>query len=207
MHGVRSARSNRTFVSTRFEIDVASGRVAPALQVESPNCDDRPAGVFPDLIVIHAISLPPGEYGGGWIDRLFTNTLPAQAHPYFSEIAALRVSSHLLVRRDGRVVQYVPLHRRAWHAGVSCHEGRSACNDFSVGIELEGTDSDPFERVQYETLAELVAGLCRAYATLSPRRIVGHSDIAPGRKLDPGPGFAWPHLHALLAVDDGTRDV
>jgi N-acetyl-anhydromuramoyl-L-alanine amidase len=176
------------------DIDVRTGWLASARRVPSPNCDDRPAGVAPDLVVVHGISLPPGEFGGRWIDALFTNSLPPDEHPYFAEVAALRVSAHALVRRDGEVVQYVPFHRRAWHAGVSNWRGRERCNDFSVGIELEGTDARAYESAQYGALARLVAALCRAYPTLSPERVVGHSDVAPGRKSDPGIAFDWPML-------------
>jgi AmpD protein len=184
-----------------FAIDVARGELLAARQQPSPNCDDRPAGVEPDLIVIHGISLPPGKFGGPWIDRLFCNELPPDAHPYFAEVAALRVSAHLLVRRDGELVQYVPLHRRAWHAGASSWEGRERCNDYSVGIELEGTDSLPYESTQYAMLARVIALLCRGYPTLSPARVVGHSDVAPGRKSDPGLSFDWPRLRALLQFE------
>jgi AmpD protein len=176
------------------DIDVRTGWLGSARRVTSPNCDDRPAGVAPDLIVVHGISLPPGEFGGPWIDALFTNTLPPDAHPYFAEVASLRVSAHALVRRDGEVVQYVPFHGRAWHAGASSWRGRERCNDYSIGIELEGTDARAYEPVQYEALARLAAALCRAYPTLSPDRMVGHSDVAPGRKSDPGIAFDWPLL-------------
>ncbi len=152
---------------------------------------------MPELIVVHGISLPPGEFGGPWIDALFTNSLPPDAHPYFAQVAPLRVSAHVLVRRDGEIVQYVPFHRRAWHAGASAWRGREHCNDFSVGIELEGTDTRAYEQAQYATLARLVAALCRAYPTLSVDRIVGHSDVAPGRKSDPGIAFDWPLVRAL----------
>jgi AmpD protein len=152
----------------------------------------------PDLIVVHGISLPPGEFGGPWIDALFTNTLPPDAHPYFAQVASLRVSAHALVRRDGEVVQYVPFHRRAWHAGQSSWMGRERCNDFSIGIELEGTDARVYEPAQYASLAGLIGVLCRAYGTLSPDRIVGHSDVAPGRKSDPGIAFDWPLLRAMV---------
>jgi AmpD protein len=182
-----------------LEVDLDSGLMRGARQVASPNHDSRPAGVHADLIVVHGISLPPGEYGGPWIDRLFTNTLPADVHPYFAEIGALRVSSHLVVMRDGAVAQYVRFTDRAWHAGKSIFEGRAACNDFSVGVELEGTDTQPYEDVQYERLAEAVAALCAAYPRLSPARLVGHSDIAPGRKTDPGPAFDWPRARRLIA--------
>jgi N-acetyl-anhydromuramoyl-L-alanine amidase len=178
------------------DLDVRSGLLSTARQVASPNCDDRPAALSPELIVVHGISLPPGEFGGPWIDALFTNTLPPDAHPYFAEVASLKVSAHVLVRRDGELVQYVPFQRRAWHAGVSSWRGRERCNDFSVGIEVEGTDASAYEHAQYEALARLVAVLCRAYPTLLPDRMVGHSDIAPGRKSDPGIAFDWPLLRA-----------
>ena len=187
--------------TTGPRVDLASGRLPSARQVDSPNCDDRPEGQVPELVVVHGISLPPGEFGGGWIEALFTNTLPPAEHPYFETIAGLRVSSHLLVRRDGQVVQFVPFHRRAWHAGASQWRGRERCNDFSIGIELEGTDAGGYERVQYATLARIVALLCRAYPELSPRRAVGHSDVAPGRKSDPGIAFDWPLLHALVHLE------
>ena len=182
-----------------MEVNLESGLMRGARQIASPNHDSRPAGVQADLIVVHGISLPPGEYGGPWIDRLFTNTLPADVHPYFAEIGTLRVSSHLVVMRDGAVTQYVRFTDRAWHAGKSIFEGRAACNDFSVGVELEGTDTQPYEDVQYERLAEAVAALCAAYPRLSPARLVGHSDIAPGRKTDPGPAFDWPRARRLIA--------
>jgi N-acetyl-anhydromuramoyl-L-alanine amidase len=159
--------------------------------VDSPNQDERPAGVEISLVVLHSISLPPGEYGGDAIERLFTNRLDPAAHPYFAEIQDLHVSSHFLVRRDGELVQFVPVERRAWHAGVSAWRGRSRCNDFSVGIELEGTDAHPFEDAQYGALAELVSEL---RTRLPLRAIAGHSDIAPGRKTDPGAGFDWRRL-------------
>lgn len=152
----------------------------------------------PELIVVHGISLPPGEFGGPWIDRLFTNTLPADAHPYFAQIAERKVSSHLLIRRDGEIVQYVPFHRRAWHAGVSQYRGREKCNDFSIGIELEGTDDSAYEPAQYRALSTVILQLCSAYPSLSLEHIAGHSDIAPGRKTDPGLAFDWPRLRALL---------
>jgi AmpD protein len=181
-----------------LRVDAAAGRLLGALQVDSPNSDERPAGQAPALLVVHGISLPPGEFGGPWIDALFTNTLPAAAHPYFATIAGLRVSAHALVRRDGSVVQYVPFHRRAWHAGTSQWRGRECCNDYSIGIELEGTDTAPYEPAQYEALARIAAELCRAYPTLSAEAVVGHSDVAPGRKSDPGIAFDWPLLRSRL---------
>src|SRR5262245_54077046 len=142
-------------------IDVMTGLTAAARQVASPNCDDRPAGTVVDLVVVHGISLPPGRFGGPWIDALFTNSLPPDADPDFAELTALRVSAHALVRRDGEIVQYVPFHRRAWHAGHSQWEGRSGCNDYSIGIELEGTDATAYESLQYVRLARLIAALMR----------------------------------------------
>jgi AmpD protein len=181
-----------------LQVDLKSGRMRGVRQIDSPNHDARPAGVEADLIVVHGISLPPGEFGGPWIDRLFTNSLPADEHPYFAEVNSLRVSSHVVVSRDGAVTQYVGFTERAWHAGRSIYRGREACNDFSVGVELEGTDTLPYEPTQYAVLAKVVAALCAAYPRLSPDALVGHSDIAPGRKTDPGPAFDWPHARRLI---------
>ncbi len=174
----------------------AAGLLSGCRQVASPNHDERPPGEPIRLLVVHSISLPPGEYGGDAIERLFTNRLDPGGHPYFREVAALRVSAHFLVRRGGAAVQFVPVGRRAWHAGVSSWRGRSACNDFSVGVELEGTDSGPFEDAQYEKLRFLIRRLREA---LPLRGIAAHSDIAPGRKTDPGTRFDWPRLLAALA--------
>ena len=185
-------------VPPRLRVDAASGMLMGAPQVLSPHCDARPAGVLPELIVIHGISVPPGQFGGPWIDRLFAGDLPAGAHPQFAAIAALRVSAHVVIRRDGMPTQYVPFGARAWHAGVSSYAGRGACNDFSVGIELEGTDELAYEPAQYRTLAALIDALCRAYPSLSRQRVVGHSDIAPGRKSDPGAAFDWSRLRSML---------
>ncbi len=185
-----------------MRVDVATGLLDAALQVPSPNCDERPPGAVVDLILIHGISLPPGEYGGPWIDALFTNRLDPAAHPYFRDIHQFEVSAHLLVRRDGATVQYVPFHRRAWHAGRSNFRGRERCNDFSIGIELEGSDDDPYAAAQYETLRQVICALRRAYPALAAGHLAGHSDVAPGRKSDPGPHFDWLHLQALLARDD-----
>ena len=198
---MRAMRSIRTAARSPFEVDPQTGLVAGARQLPSPNCDDRPDGCTIDLVVVHGISLPPGEFGGPWIDALFTNMLPPEAHPYFATIAALRVSSHLLVRRDGEVVQYVPLHRRAWHAGASSWCGRSGCNDFSVGIELEGTDASPYDDRQYTVLAALISAISRAYPGIDPEAITGHCDIAPGRKTDPGIAFDWPRLRAMVHLE------
>ncbi|SFF51393.1 AmpD protein [Fontimonas thermophila] len=177
----------------------ADGWLVGVRRVLSPNCDERPDPQDISLLVIHGISLPPGEFGGPWIDALFTNTLDAGAHPYFAAIAQLRVSAHLCIRRDGGLTQYVPFLRRAWHAGVSCFEGRSRCNDFSIGIELEGTDTRPYTARQYARLAAVTRRLLAAYPRITPARIVGHSDIAPGRKTDPGPAFDWTRYRRALA--------
>jgi AmpD protein len=181
-----------------MQVDLKTGLIPGVRQVASPNCDSRPAGVLADLIVVHGISLPPGDFGGPWIDRLFTNSLPPEVHPYFAEVGDIRVSAHLVVNRDGAVTQYVSFAQRAWHAGKSVYEGREACNDFSVGVELEGTDTLAYDPAQYAALAKVVAALCTAYPHLSPHRLVGHSDIAPGRKTDPGPAFDWPHARRLI---------
>lgn len=164
--------------------------------VRSPNHDARPRGTRITLLVVHSISLPPGEFGGDSIERLFTNRLDPAAHPYFREIASLKVSSHFLIRRDGELVQFVPVSRRAWHAGVSSWRGRERCNDFSIGVELEGTDDGPFTQAQYTRLASLVAALKAKHPI---RDIAAHSDVAPGRKTDPGPQFDWARVLAALS--------
>jgi len=173
-----------------FRLD-SGGLCAGAAWCPSPHFDERPADARVELIVIHNISLPPGEFGGTCITDLFLGCLDPAAHPYFAAIAGLRVSAHFLVRRDGAVIQYVPCGLRAWHAGASSWHGRERCNDFSVGIELEGTDETPFTDAQYEALAALVRALFDRYGRLE---LAGHSDIAPGRKTDPGPHFDWNRL-------------
>jgi len=183
-----------------LQVDLETGLMRSARQVSSPNCDARPPGMEAELIVVHGISLPPGEFGGPWIERLFTNSLPLDMHPYFAEIGELRVSSHLLVARDGGLTQFVRFTDRAWHAGSSNYCGRMACNDFSIGVELEGVDTIPYEAAQYDTLAEVVAALCAAYPRLSADRLVGHSDISPGRKTDPGPAFDWHRARSCIAA-------
>jgi N-acetyl-anhydromuramoyl-L-alanine amidase len=184
----------------KFAVHTATGLLIGARQVLSPHRDARPAGLAPDLIVLHGISLPPGEYGGTWIEQLFNGHLPVQAHPYFAQIQGMRVSAHALIRRDGEVVQFVPFQERAWHAGTSQYEGRDACNDFSIGIELEGADDQPYEPVQYEIASQVIHALLVAYPTLAARRVVGHSDIAPGRKTDPGSAFDWPLMRTRIAA-------
>ncbi|MGE5088713.1 MAG: 1,6-anhydro-N-acetylmuramyl-L-alanine amidase AmpD [Candidatus Levyibacteriota bacterium] len=174
----------------------ADGVANLATQVPSPNCDPRPDGCAVALIVVHGISLPPGEFGGDAILQLFTNRLDPAAHPYYAATANLRVSAHFLVRRDGALLQFVPCARRAWHAGTSSWRGRERCNDYSIGIELEGTDTAPYAGAQYAMLARLVKALRRRYPI---EDVTGHSDIAPGRKTDPGPAFDWERLARLLA--------
>ncbi|HZW25835.1 MAG TPA: 1,6-anhydro-N-acetylmuramyl-L-alanine amidase AmpD [Gallionella sp.] len=174
----------------------AGGLLVGGEYIPSPNCDPRPAGGI-DLLVIHNISLPPGQFGGDGVRRLFTNTLDAGVHPYYQTIAGLRVSAHFFIRRDGHVVQFVSCLDRAWHAGLSCWQGRERCNDFSIGIELEGTDELPFTDAQYLALCELTGALRTAYPV---RGIAGHSDIAPQRKTDPGPCFDWMRYLAGLSA-------
>ena len=173
------------------------GWVADALRIESPNCDDRPEGVTASLVVIHAISLPPTQFGSEDIIRLFTNSLSPDGHPYFSQICNLRVSAHFLIRRDGELIQFVSSYQRAWHAGLSSWDGRGQCNDFSIGIELEGCDDLPFVDIQYRRLVDLINEL-RKYHPINA--IAGHSDIAPGRKSDPGPCFDWRRLQVFEAL-------
>jgi len=176
------------------------GWLRPARRVLSPNYGPRPDACTPDLLVIHNISLPPGQFGGDCIQRLFTNCLDWDEHPFFSEIRGTRVSAHLLIERRGELTQFVDLGQRAWHAGQSFFAGRADCNDFSIGIELEGTDHDPFTDEQYAVLVAVTRTLRRHYPGITEDRIVGHSDIAPGRKTDPGPCFDWERYRRLLSV-------
>ena len=173
------------------------GILTPALMHWSPNQDERPAGSGISLLVIHGISLPPGQYGGQWIEDLFMNRLDSSAHPYFMEIEGMKVSAHLLIRRDGEIIQYVPFVARAWHAGQSCFQGRDCCNDFSIGIELEGQDDEPYSNMQYQALNKLIPVLREAYPDIVSDNIVGHSYIAPDRKTDPGPAFEWQRLNLI----------
>ncbi|WP_151702919.1 1,6-anhydro-N-acetylmuramyl-L-alanine amidase AmpD [Nitrincola alkalilacustris] len=189
-------RSQRSRVLNRY-FSLQEHLLVPAEQVASPNFNERPAGEV-SLLVIHNISLPPGEFGAGYITDLFCNRLDPDAHPYFAEIAHLQVSAHLLITRTGRVVQYVPFDKRAWHAGASCFEGRDNCNDFSIGIELEGTDDTPYTSEQYDVLSVVTRALMKAYPAITPQRITGHCDIAPDRKTDPGPIFDWPRFIGSL---------
>ncbi|MGR9106170.1 MAG: 1,6-anhydro-N-acetylmuramyl-L-alanine amidase AmpD [Gammaproteobacteria bacterium] len=176
-----------------------------ARRIPSANCNERPAGCEINLIVIHCISLPPGQFGGDAIDELFQNRLDPREHPYFESIHQLKVSAHALIRRGGEITQYVAFDRRAWHAGESSYQGRPKCNDFSIGIELEGTDDSAFTSAQYSCLASLIVSLISHYPTLSRQRIAGHSDIAPGRKTDPGIYFHWERLHKAIDFLLGPR--
>jgi len=174
------------------------GWLCAARQCISPNCDERPVDCEIDLLIIHNISLPPGQFGGNWVDRFFCNDLPADGHPFFAEIYKQRVSSHFFVRRNAEIVQYVPLQKRAWHAGVSQFKGRSACNDFSVGIELEGTDDTAYTDAQYQVLEQLTKAIMQAQPAITSQRIAGHCDIAPQRKTDPGAAFDWMRYQRSL---------
>jgi AmpD protein len=185
-------RSNE---KTRFAVSPGAGLLRPAAQRPSPNQDERPDGAEPELVIIHGISLPPGEFGGPHIEALFTNCLDPEAHAYFREIDGLRVSAHLLIQRDGDVVQFVPFGRRAWHAGDSRFRGRRTCNDFSIGIELEGTDDEAYTDAQYATLAPVLDAIIATYPKIDARRIAGHCDVSPGRKTDPGPAFDWLRMY------------
>lgn len=173
----------------------ATGWVSGVRKIASPNCDARPCGTAIELLVIHNISLPPGEFGGAAVAQLFTNTLDTESHPYYAQLKGLRVSAHFFIRRNGEIIQFVPCGKRAWHAGVSSWQGRSCCNDFSIGVELEGSDHVPFSDQQYAVLARLTRLLQRAFPV---RALAGHADIAPGRKTDPGPCFDWQRYAAAL---------
>lgn len=183
-----------------FTVDTLSGLIEPSRWCESPNRDARPDGALPALIIVHGISLPPGNFGGSEIEQLFCNLLDWDAHPYFDEIRGVEVSSHLLIRRDGEVVQFVPFGARAWHAGESRFRNKHRCNDFSIGIELEGEDETPYEAAQYDALVATVRALCVAYPSLSVRCVAGHADISPGRKTDPGTAFDWQRLYDGLST-------
>ncbi len=185
------------------------GWLAAARHCLSPNFDARPPGSAVELLVVHAISLPPGQYGGGFVEDFFCNRLDPSRHPYFEEIHGMEVSAHCLIERDGRLTQFVSFEDRAWHAGVSCWQGRERCNDFSIGVELEGCDEEGFDPRQYRQLARLAIALGRRYPALQTRSlaeaICGHSDIAPGRKTDPGPGFDWAHFRSLLKTTTNRK--
>jgi AmpD protein len=182
------------------KIDPQNGLLPEAIQKPSAHHNERPAGMPVDMIVVHGISLPPGEFGSGSVEKFFCDELDPAAHPYFDSIKHLKVAAHLLIDRQGEITQFVPFTARAHHAGESQFQGRANCNDFSVGIELEGTDDMPYEAIQYQRLAEVMQALMTAYPAITRERIVGHCDIAPGRKTDPGPAFDWAHLDCLLTV-------
>jgi AmpD protein len=185
-----------------MKIDTTTGLLEEATYIPSPNQDQRSGDHPTDLIVLHNISLPPAKFEDNWVAALFTNTLPADADPYFETICQLQVSSHLYIRRDGQLFQFVPFHQRAWHAGVSCYQDKTACNDFSIGIELEGTDDTAYEDIQYSVLAKVLEALTATYHELKKERIAGHCDIAPGRKTDPGASFDWIRLRQMLDIDN-----
>jgi len=191
---------NKVQELNKFAIDKVTGLISSARHCPSPNYDSRSSIDDMSLIVIHNISLPPNEFGGDGIDQLFTNKIDKNEHPFYEEIYQLRVSSHLLIRRDGEVVQYVPFHKRAWHAGVSQFLGRDVCNDFSIGIEMEGTDFEPFNEQQYRILELVIQQLLKTYPHLNSGNITGHEHIAAGRKTDPGPFFDWDKLGESLGV-------
>ena len=181
-----------------MKIDAKTGLLEGARYLASPHANERPENLSIDLLVVHNISLPPREFGTGAIAQFFCGELDFTQHEYFKTIAEIKVSAHLLIDRQGEVTQFVPFHHRAWHAGVSTFAGSSDCNDFSIGIELEGTDDLPFEKIQYQKLANVIKVLQNAYPGITRERIVGHSDIAPGRKTDPGPAFQWEMLESFL---------
>ena len=181
-----------------IELDKKKDWIKNIRRVKSPNFDERPADVPVSLVVIHGISLPPGHYGGGYIDQLFTNSLDPDKHPYFREIEHLKVAPHLMINRKGALTQYVPFNKRAWHAGRSEFEGCPECNDYSIGIELEGCDDEAYEEPQYLKLAAVVKKLMQEWPGITRARIKGHSDVAPGRKTDPGPAFDWEYFYKLL---------
>ncbi len=192
----RYNQSEADMQKRQFSINRKQGLLQQASIRLSPNFDKRPESNDISLIVIHNISLPPGEYGGSCIDDLFCNELNTNAHPYYKQLKGLKVSSHILINRAGEVKQYVPFHMRAWHAGASSYKGRENCNDFSIGIELEGTDIDPYTEDQYEVLADIISQLIQTYPSLSSTAITGHCHIAPERKTDPGSAFDWKKLKA-----------
>jgi AmpD protein len=188
------------------KIDINTGLLEGANYLASPHCNARPAEMPIDMVVIHGISLPPNEFGTGWVEKFFCGNLDPKAHPYFETISHLNVSSHLFIDRQGSITQFVPFTRRAWHAGVSTFDGRTECNDFSIGIELEGADDMPYEKIQYTRLAEVLDALQKTYPAIHAKRIVGHSDIAPGRKTDPGESFDWAYLELLTGAKVGVHN-
>lgn len=185
----------RTFypMQTTLRLDPESGWMQGIEHIASSNYNQRPSDEV-SLLILHNISLPPGQFGTGMVDALFTNQLPAEQHPYFQEIKTLRVSAHFLIERDGKIKQYVSCHNRAWHAGISSFHGRENCNDYSIGIELEGTDWTPYTNEQYQQLRRLIKEIKKHFPLITDSRICGHSDVAPGRKTDPGPTFDWKRI-------------
>jgi len=197
----RQVSSSSLSPTARFS--VIDGWLDGVKRIDSPNFDERSTASVVDLLVIHCIALPPNQFGGKGIEQLFTNQLDPEDDPYYHEIADLKVSAHVLIRRTGEVIQFVSFNQRAWHAGESNYQGRIACNDFSIGIELEGTDKDAYEVIQYQALATVIASLMTHYPALNVDRIVGHETIAAGRKTDPGQGFDWHFFQSELAVSSG----
>ena len=185
--------------SNNYIVDANSGKLEGVMYIESPNYDELPQGNAMNLVVVHGISLPPNQFGGEGVKQLFTNQLDPAEHPYYESIKDLKVSAHAFIRRDGQVIQFVPFNKRAWHAGLSSFEDREKCNDFSIGIELEGTDSTPYTASQYHALSGVIKALWQAYPSLKDKNVVGHCDIAPGRKTDPGEYFMWSSLQRLLS--------
>ena len=185
-----------------MNINTKTGLLDAAQYIPSPNHDERSGEQATDLIVIHNISLPPAKFEHNWVVDFFTNQLPADQDPYFESIYQMRVSSHLYIRRNGDIFQFVPFHLRAWHAGVSCYQEKEGCNNFSIGIELEGTDDIAYEPIQYEVLNDVLEALTSSYPDLTKERVAGHCDIAPGRKTDPGKSFNWEKLKQMLNIDD-----
>jgi AmpD protein len=196
------AIKSQDILHPKYDLDPVTGLVSDSRQQPSPNFDDRPLGASIEALVIHAISLPPGQYADTYVEDFFCNQLDIRADSYFSEISGTKVSSHFYIRRNGDLVQFVPIHKRAWHAGISFCMGREAVNDFSIGVELEGCDDDSFEDAQYRTLVELSNALLSSIATLSEEHIYGHSDISPGRKTDPGPEFDWKAYRVGLSAKE-----
>ena len=188
--------------NTQIRLEKDSEWLANVRRIVSPNFDERPEEEEINLLVIHGISLPPGKFGGNYIDQLFTNTLDPDEHPCFPEIANNKVSAHVFIDRSGRITQYVPFSKRAWHAGLSCFRGRHRCNDFSIGIELEGCDEQPYTDEQYKQLAFLTKVLMSNWSGINKDNIAGHCHISPGRKTDPGPHFDWDHYFTLLEQSD-----
>jgi len=202
----RPAPTSDTSEETAADSATGRGRLPGARWCPSPNFGPRPDPDDVSVLIVHNISLPPGQFEGDAIERFFCNRLPAHEHPYFRQISELQVSAHALIRRDGEVIQFVDLQERAWHAGRSLFDGREECNDFSIGVELEGTDELAYTDAQYQSLTRVAMQVMQRWPAVTPQRITGHSDVAPGRKTDPGPAFDWSRLHSLLREADATAD-